>query len=209
MLNVALSCKRQAETGRNCSWHDFASSILTSGIPALCLYGAIQLCTKHMAGFLASSESSPSLERMEFRGNFLSKWNFAGILFCGFLARIAEYLLNGSLREVNSTVGSPMCNPIVPKTLLQSTSHSQHITPSRLSHHTTQMHHQSCPRSDPIQRTLSKYSVTNALGMILVVVLDDLPLIASSATIKRIPHTMKIPGQERRRRWSKQMSTSP
>jgi hypothetical protein len=71
-----------------------------SGISTLCLYGAIQLCTKHMAGFPASSESSPSPEQMELRGNFLSKWNFAGILFDRLLARIAEYKLNGSLREV-------------------------------------------------------------------------------------------------------------
>jgi hypothetical protein len=88
------------KTGGNCSWHDFVSSILTSGISALCLYGAIHLCTKHMAGFLASSESSPSPEQTEFHRNFLSKWNFLGILFGGLLARIAEYLLNGSLREV-------------------------------------------------------------------------------------------------------------
>jgi hypothetical protein len=52
-----------------------------------------------MAGFLASSESSPSLEQMEFCGNFLSEWNFSGILFGGLFARIAEYLLNGSPRE--------------------------------------------------------------------------------------------------------------
>jgi hypothetical protein len=37
---------------------------------------------------------------MEFRGNFLSKWNFSGISFGGLLARIAEYSLNGSPREV-------------------------------------------------------------------------------------------------------------
>jgi hypothetical protein len=37
---------------------------------------------------------------MEFCGNFLSKWNFAEILFGGLLARIAKYLLNGSPREV-------------------------------------------------------------------------------------------------------------
>ncbi len=71
-----------------------------SGISTLCLYGAIQLCTKHMAGFLASLELSPSPEQMEFCGNFLSKWNFLGILFGGLLARITEYLLNGGLREV-------------------------------------------------------------------------------------------------------------
>ncbi len=53
-----------------------------------------------MAGFLASSESSPSPEQMEFHGNFLSEWNFLGILFGGLLARIAEYLLNGILRDV-------------------------------------------------------------------------------------------------------------
>jgi hypothetical protein len=57
----------------------------------------------------------------------------------------------------------------------------------------TQMHHQSCPRSNPIQGTLSKYSVANALGLILVVVLDDLPFIASSAMVARIPHTKIIP----------------
>jgi hypothetical protein len=55
------------------------------------------------------------------------------------------------------------------------------------------MHHQSCPRSNPIQRKLSEYSVANALGLILVVVLDDFPLIASSAMVARIPHTIKIP----------------
>jgi hypothetical protein len=54
-----------------------------------------------MVGFPASLESSPSPEQMECRGNFLSKWNFSGILFGRLLARIAEYLLNGSLREVN------------------------------------------------------------------------------------------------------------
>jgi hypothetical protein len=52
-----------------------------------------------MAGFPASLELSPSPEQMEFCRNFLSKWNFAGILFGGLLARIAEYLLNGSPRE--------------------------------------------------------------------------------------------------------------
>jgi hypothetical protein len=82
--------------GRNCSWHDFASSILTSGISALCLCGAIQLCSKHMVGFLASLELSLSLEQMEFHGNFLNKWNFEGILFGRLLARFAKYLLNGS-----------------------------------------------------------------------------------------------------------------
>jgi hypothetical protein len=90
----------EQKTGGNCSWHDFASSILTSGISNLCLYSAIQLCTKHMAGFLASLESSPSPDQMEFHGNFLSKWNFLGILFGGLLVRISEYLLNGSPREV-------------------------------------------------------------------------------------------------------------
>ena len=88
------------KTGGNCTWHDFASSILISGISDLCLYRAIQLCTKHMVGFLASLESSPIPERMEFHGNFLSKWNFLVILFGGLLARIAEYSLNGSPREV-------------------------------------------------------------------------------------------------------------
>jgi hypothetical protein len=71
-----------------------------SRISTLCLYGTIQLCTKHMAGFLASLESSPSPEQMEFCGNFLSNWNFAGILFGGLLARITKYSLNGSPREV-------------------------------------------------------------------------------------------------------------
>jgi hypothetical protein len=66
----------------------------------LCLYGAIYLCTKHMVEFLVSSESSPSPKQMEFHGKFLSKWNFLGILFGGLLARIAEYLLNGILRDV-------------------------------------------------------------------------------------------------------------
>jgi hypothetical protein len=37
---------------------------------------------------------------MEFCGNFLSIWNFAGISFGGLLARIAKYLLNGSPKEV-------------------------------------------------------------------------------------------------------------
>ncbi len=37
---------------------------------------------------------------MEICGNFLSKWNFARILFGRLLARIAKYLLNGSPREV-------------------------------------------------------------------------------------------------------------
>jgi hypothetical protein len=37
---------------------------------------------------------------MEFCGNFLSKWNLLGILFGGLLVKIAEYLLNGSPREV-------------------------------------------------------------------------------------------------------------
>jgi hypothetical protein len=43
-------------------------------------------------------ELSP--EQMGFCGNFLSKWNFVEILFGRLLAKIAEYLLNGSLREV-------------------------------------------------------------------------------------------------------------
>jgi hypothetical protein len=54
-----------------------------------------------MAGFLASLESSLSPEQMEFCRNFLKKWDFLGILSGGLLARITEYLLNGSLREVN------------------------------------------------------------------------------------------------------------
>ncbi len=66
----------------------------------MCLYGAIQLCTNHMAGFGASLELSPSPEQIEFCGNFLSKWNFAGILIGSLLARIVEYLPNGSPREV-------------------------------------------------------------------------------------------------------------
>jgi hypothetical protein len=53
-----------------------------------------------MAGLPASLELSPRPEQMEFTGNFLSKWNFAGILFGGLLARIAKYSLNGSRREV-------------------------------------------------------------------------------------------------------------
>jgi hypothetical protein len=88
------------KTGGNCSWNDFASSMLASWISALCFYDAIQLCTKHMAGFLASLELSLSPEQMEFCGNFQSKWNFSGISFGGLLARIAEYSLNGSPREV-------------------------------------------------------------------------------------------------------------
>ncbi len=96
----ACLASNERKKGRNRSWHDFTSSILTSGISALCLYGAIHLCNKHMAGFLVSSELSPSPERMEFHGNSLRKRNFLGILFGGLLARIAEYLLNWSLREV-------------------------------------------------------------------------------------------------------------
>jgi hypothetical protein len=53
-----------------------------------------------MAGFLASLELSPSPKQIEFCENFLSEWNFLGILFGGPLARIAEDLLNGSPREV-------------------------------------------------------------------------------------------------------------
>jgi hypothetical protein len=53
-----------------------------------------------MAGFLVSSELSPSPETMEFHRNFLSEWNFSGILFGGLLAGIAEYSLNESPREV-------------------------------------------------------------------------------------------------------------
>jgi hypothetical protein len=86
--------------GGNCSWQDFASSILMSGISAFCLCGAIQLCTKHMAGIPASLELSLSPEQIELSGNFLSKQNFAGILFGRLVARIAKYLLNGSPREV-------------------------------------------------------------------------------------------------------------
>jgi hypothetical protein len=97
--NIVLQAK-SGKQGRKCSWHDFASSILTISISVLCLYGAIQLCTKHMTGFLASSELSPSPEQIEFCGNFLSKWNFTGILFGRLLARITEYLLNWSPREV-------------------------------------------------------------------------------------------------------------
>jgi hypothetical protein len=100
MLIAALSCEQRAQNRQKLLWHDFASSILMSRISALCLYDAIQLCTKHLAGFMASSELSPSPEQMEFCGNFLSKWNFWGILFGGLLARITEYLLNGSPREV-------------------------------------------------------------------------------------------------------------
>jgi hypothetical protein len=51
-------------------------------------------------GFPASSESSPSLEQMEFRKNFLSKWNIVGLLFGRLLARIAKCFLYGSPREV-------------------------------------------------------------------------------------------------------------
>jgi hypothetical protein len=76
------------------------SSILTSWISALCLYGAIKLCTKHMVGFLVSLDLSPSLEQMEVCWNFLIEWNLLGISFGGLLAKIAEYLLNWSPREV-------------------------------------------------------------------------------------------------------------
>jgi hypothetical protein len=60
-----------------------------------------------MAGFLVSLESSPSPERMKFCGDFLSEWNFLGILFGRFLARIAEYLLNGSPRELKFHNSAP------------------------------------------------------------------------------------------------------
>jgi hypothetical protein len=63
LLGHCLESNKQ-KTGGNCSWHDFASSILTSRISALCLYGAIQLCTKHMAEFLVSLELSPSPKQM-------------------------------------------------------------------------------------------------------------------------------------------------
>jgi hypothetical protein len=110
----------EQKTGRNCSWHDFASSILTSGISALCLYGAIQLCTKHMVGFLASSKLRPSPKQMESCMNSLRKRNFLGILFGGLVARIAEYSLNGSPREVkfhtrllaDTVCGAHYCVPL-------------------------------------------------------------------------------------------------
>ncbi len=51
-------------------------------------------------GIPNESESSPSPEQMEFCGNFLSKWNFTGILSGRLLARIAKYSLNGSLHKV-------------------------------------------------------------------------------------------------------------
>jgi hypothetical protein len=38
LLQDCLASNEQ-KTGGNCSWHDFASSILTSRISALCLYG--------------------------------------------------------------------------------------------------------------------------------------------------------------------------
>jgi hypothetical protein len=104
LQSVCLSrhclASNERKTGWNYSWHDFASSILMKGISDLCLYSPIQLCTKHMAGFLASSELSPSPEQIDFCGNFLSKLNFSGILFGRLLARIAEYLLHGNPREV-------------------------------------------------------------------------------------------------------------
>jgi hypothetical protein len=53
-----------------------------------------------MVEFLASLESSLSPEQMEFCANFLSKWDLLGTLFGRLLARIAEYLLNESPREV-------------------------------------------------------------------------------------------------------------
>jgi hypothetical protein len=72
LLHACLASNEQ-KTGGNCSWHDFASSILMSRIFALCLYGAIHLCIKHMARFLASSESSPRPKQMEFHMNFQRK----------------------------------------------------------------------------------------------------------------------------------------
>jgi hypothetical protein len=51
-------------------------------------------------GIPDESKLSPSPEQMEFCTNFLIEWNFVGISFGGLLARIAKYLLNGSLREV-------------------------------------------------------------------------------------------------------------
>jgi hypothetical protein len=57
-------------------------------------------------GFLVSSESVPSPEQMKFCRNFLIEWNFLGILFGRFLARIAEYLLNGSPKEVKFHSGN-------------------------------------------------------------------------------------------------------
>jgi hypothetical protein len=57
-------------------------------------------CAPNTWLFLASLESSLSPEQMEFCRNFLSEWNFVGISFGRLLARIAEYLLNGSPREV-------------------------------------------------------------------------------------------------------------
>jgi hypothetical protein len=54
---------------------------------------------------------------MEFCGKFLSKWNVLGITFGQLLARIAEYLLNGSPREVKFHIAAPLphivCHPLV------------------------------------------------------------------------------------------------
>jgi hypothetical protein len=56
-------------------------------------------------GISGKLELSPSPEQMEFHQTFLSKQNFAGIFFGGLLARIAEYLLNGSPRKVKFHIG--------------------------------------------------------------------------------------------------------
>jgi hypothetical protein len=99
----------EQKTVRNPSWHYFASSVLPSRISTLCLYGAIQLCTKQIKGFPVSSESSLSPEQIKFHGDFLSKWIFAGIVFGGLLARIAKKMLNGSPREVKFHSGGCTC----------------------------------------------------------------------------------------------------
>jgi hypothetical protein len=80
-LHLAFSLRHclvsnKQKIGGNHSWHDFALSILTSRISILCLYGAIQLCTKHMAGFLASLELGPSPKPLKFCGN-LVWWTFS------------------------------------------------------------------------------------------------------------------------------------
>jgi hypothetical protein len=73
VLVAALSRKQQEENGpkllmaRLCVIHTNERDF------RFVLYGAIQLCTKHMAGFPASLELSPSPEQMEFCGNFPSK----------------------------------------------------------------------------------------------------------------------------------------
>jgi hypothetical protein len=112
VLVAALSCKQRVENGWKLLMAWLCIIHTKSKISVLCLYGAIQLCIKHMAGFVVSLELSPSLEQMEFCGNFLSKGNFSGILFGRLLARIAECSLNGSPRDMkfhNESIAGIFC----------------------------------------------------------------------------------------------------